>query len=58
MFHAECICRKIFEQIGIGMAYLHCFLVTMHETDTAAEMYLELFPTYMFELFLQKQVTP
>ena len=25
MFHAECICWKIFEQIGIGMAYLHVF---------------------------------
>ena len=55
MFHAECICRKIFEQIGIGMAYLHCFLITMHETDTAAEMYLEPFPTYMFELLWQKR---
>ena len=54
MFHAECICWKIFEQIGIGMAYLHTFLITMHEIDTAAEMYLEPFPTYMFELFLQK----
>ena len=25
MFHAKCICWKIFEQIGIGMAYLHVF---------------------------------
>ena len=25
---------KIFEQIGIGMLYLHIFLVTMHEIDT------------------------
>ena len=30
------------------------FLITMHEIDTAAEVYLEPFPTYMFELFLQK----
>ena len=29
---------KIFEQIGIGMAYLHVFLITMHEIDTAAEV--------------------
>ena len=43
---------KIFEQIGIGMAYLHVFLITMYEIDTAAEMYLEPFSTYMFELFL------
>ena len=56
MFHAERICWKIFEQIGIGIAYLHVFffLIKMHEIDTAAEMYLEPFPTYMFELFLQK----
>ena len=37
------------------MAYPHVFLITMHETDTAAGMYLEPFPTYMFELFLQKE---
>ena len=54
MFHVKCICWKFFEQIGIGMAYLHDFLIAMHEIDTAAEMYLEPFPTYMFELFLQK----
>ena len=30
------------------------FLITMHEADTATEVYLESFPTYMFELFLQK----
>ena len=30
------------------------FLIKMHEIDTAAEMYLEPFPTYMFELYLQK----
>ena len=34
---------KIFEQIGIGMAYLH-ILTTMHKIDTAAEIYLEPFP--------------
>ena len=26
----------------------------MYEIDTAAEMYLELFPAYMFELFFAK----
>ena len=54
MFHAKCICWKIFEQIGIGMAYLHVFLITMYEIDTAAEMYLEPFPTYMFWAFSVK----
>ena len=32
---------KIFEQIGIGKAYLHVFLLTMREIDTAADVYLE-----------------
>ena len=54
MFHAKCICWKTFEQKGIGIAYIHVSLIAMHEIDGAAEMYLEPFPTYMFELFLQK----
>ena len=53
MFHVKCFHWKIFEQIGIGMAYLHVFLITMHEIDTAAEVYLELFQTYMLELFCE-----
>ena len=39
----ECIHWKIFEQIGIGKAYLHVFLITMREIDTAAEVHLEPF---------------
>ena len=55
MNHVKCICQKFFEQIGIGIAYLHvAFLIAMHEIDTATEMYLKPFPTYMFDLFLQK----
>ena len=44
---------KNIEQLGIGMAYLHVFLTTMHEIDTAAEVYLELFQKYMFVLFCE-----
>ena len=54
MFHAKCICWKVFEQIGIGMAYVQVFLIAMYEIDTDADMFLEPFPTYMFKLFLQK----
>ena len=43
---------KIFEQIVIGVAYLHVFLITMHENDTVAEAYLEFFQTYMMKVFL------
>ena len=35
------------------MAYLHV-LITMHEIDRAAGVYLEHFLTYIFEIFLQK----
>ena len=52
MFHVKCFRLKIFEQIGIGMAYLHIFLITMHEINTA-EVYLKLFQTYMLELFCE-----
>ena len=54
MFHLKCFRRKIFEQIGIGMTYyLHVFLITMHEIDAAAEVYLELFQIYVLELFCE-----
>ena len=38
MFHTKCICQKIFEQICIGLAYVHFFLITMHKIDAAAEI--------------------
>ena len=33
------------------MLYLHIFLITMLEIDTAAGVYLEPFQTYMIEIF-------
>ena len=41
----KCIHRKIFEQIGIGMAYLHVFF------NYGVEVYLKPFQTYLIELF-------
>ena len=52
MFHESVFAEK-YLQIGIGMVYLHVFLITMHETDTAAEVYLEPFQTYMLKLFCE-----
>ena len=49
----KCIPWKIFEQICIGMLYLHILLITMYEADTAAEVYLEPFETYMIEIFYE-----
>ena len=40
MFHMSV---KKFGQIGIGMAYLHIFLITIHEIDTVTEVYFEPF---------------
>ena len=40
MFHVS---GKIFEQTGIDKAYLHVFLMTMREIDTATEVYLKPF---------------
>ena len=52
-FHIKCIRWKIFEQTGIGMAYLHVFLIAMHGIDTAAGVYVEPFQTNMLELFCE-----
>ena len=35
------------------MAYVHVFLMIMHEIDAAAEVYLEPFSTNMIKLFCQ-----
>ena len=45
----KCIPLKIFEHT----LYLHIFLITMHEIDTAAEVYLESFQTLWLR-FLRK----
>ena len=45
-FDIKCAPWKIFEQIGIGMSYLHVFLIEMRGIDTAVGAYacmLELF---------------
>ena len=52
-FHIKCVRWKIFEQIGIGMAYLHFFLIAMRGIDTAARVYVEPFQTSMLELFCE-----
>ena len=35
------------------MLYLHIFKITMHVIDTAAELHLEPFQTYMIEIFCE-----
>ena len=53
IFKLVCFCKSCresgicFEHIGIGMAYLYVFLIRMHKIDTASEVHLELFQTYM-----------
>ena len=45
--------RKIFEQIGIGQAYLHVFLMTMREIDSYScrGVFRALLPFYPLEPF-------
>ena len=54
-----CFTQSVFAETSLNRLVLvwlifTFFLITMHEIDTAAEVYLEPFLTYMFELFLQK----
>ena len=44
------ICWKILEQIVIGIAYPHVFLITMHERETAVETYLEPLQSSMIQV--------
>ena len=53
-FHIKCVWWKIFEQIGIGMAYLQAFLIAIRGIDTAAGVHVKPFQTNKFELFLRK----
>ena len=47
-----CFTRSVFTEkylnrYWFGMAYLDVFLITVRKTDTAGEVYLELFQTHM-----------
>ena len=54
-----CFTQSVFAEKSLNRLVLLCliftfFLIIMHEIDADAEIYLQPFPTYMFELFLQK----
>ena len=47
MFHVSAFPeRSLNRLVLVAILYLHMFLITMHEIDTAAEVYLETFQTY------------
>ena len=52
MFHVS-----VFREKSLNRLVLVClsspFLITVHEIDTAAEVYLEPFQTYMIEIFCE-----
>ena len=57
-----CFAQSVFAEKSLNRLVLvwlifKFFLITMYEIDTTAEVYLKPFPTYMFELFWQKQLT-
>ena len=41
------------KDIGIGIAYLHVFLIAVHGIDTAAGVHVEPFQTNMLEFFCE-----
>ena len=53
-FTQSVFAEKSLNRLVLVWLFFTFSLITMHEIDTATEMYLEPFPTYMFESFLQK----
>ena len=51
MFHIKCIPEKSLNRLVLVRLIFKFFLITMYEIDTAAEVYLEPFQTYMVEPF-------
>ena len=47
MFHVCVFAEKPFNRLALVWLISTGFLNTMHETDTTAEVYLELFKTYV-----------
>ena len=54
MFHLSVFPDKSLNRLVLICFILTFFLTTMHKIDTAAEIRLEPFQTYMIELFLRK----
>ena len=50
MFHVSVFREKSLNRLVLVCLSSH-FLITMHEIDTAAEVYLEPLQTYMIEVF-------
>ena len=50
MFHLSVFPDKSLNRLVLVCFIFTCFLITMHEIDTVAEMYLKPFRTYMIEV--------
>ena len=55
IFHISVFREKHLNRLVLVCWYadLHIFLITMHEIDTAAEVYLEPFQTHMIDIFCE-----
>ena len=54
MFHLGVFPEKSLNRLMVLVCFIFtCFLITMHEIDTAAELYLETVQTYMIEIFCE-----
>ena len=55
MFHLSVFLEKSLNRLVLVCFIFTCFLITMHEIDTVAEMYLKPFRTYMIEIFCENK---
>ena len=53
MLHGSVFPKKSLNRLMLVCFIFTCFLITVHEIDTTAEVYLELFQTYMIEIFCE-----
>ena len=53
MFHVSVFPEKSLNRLVLVCFIFICFLITMHEIDTATEVYLEPIQTYMNEIFCE-----
>ena len=53
MFHVRVFPAKSLKRLVLICFIFTLFLITMHEIDTAAEVHLEPFQTFMIEIFCE-----
>ena len=55
MFHLSVFPENTLDTLVLACFIFACFLITMQEIDTTAEVYLEPIQTYMIEIFCKNK---